>query len=74
MAMCFKAFVHPEILAFFDEQKKIKDLEDQQLFRFPWGSGGVTANPSFWMALLGRDAGARGWLCDSVSSSSKYKI
>lgn len=73
MGTMYKPFVHPEMLCFLDEQKKIKNLADQQLFRFPWGSGGTTASPQFWMVLLGRDAN-RGWLNDSVSSSFKFKI
>ncbi|PWA44200.1 phospholipase-like protein [Artemisia annua] len=71
MSTMYKAFVHPEILCFLDEQKKIRKLADQQLYRFPWGSGGTTANPQFWMGLLGRDGKGRGWLSDSVSSYFK---
>lgn len=74
MGTMYKAFVHPEILCFLDEQKKIRKLADQQLFRFPWGSGGTAANPEFWLRLLGRDVKGRGWLSDSVCSSYKYKI
>ncbi|PWA34899.1 ulp1 protease family, C-terminal catalytic domain-containing protein [Artemisia annua] len=65
MATMYKPLVHPEILCFLDEQKKIRKLADQQLYRFPWGSGGTTANPQFWIGLLGRDGKSRGWLNDS---------
>lgn len=74
MGTMYKAFVHPEILCFLDEQKKIRKLDNQQLFRFPWGSGGTAANPEFWLRLLARDVRGRGWLSDSVCTSYKYKI
>ena len=63
----FRAFVHPEIQLFLDLEKNNKiQRKAEQLFVFPWGTASTTVNHNFWLALLGRDAGTRGWLCDEV--------
>ncbi|PWA76715.1 phospholipase-like, Aminotransferase-like mobile domain protein [Artemisia annua] len=61
----FKAFVHPEIQVFLDSKKKNKiKRKNPQLFLFPWGNANTTADYEFWLGLLGRDEGSRGWLGD----------
>lgn len=64
LSTAYRAFIHPEIMGFLDDQKKIKADEDLQLFRFPWGGGGTVANHHFWLRLFGRESS--GWLTDSV--------
>ncbi|PWA68181.1 F-box domain-containing protein [Artemisia annua] len=62
----FKAFVHPEIQVFLDSEKKNKiKRKKPQLFVFPWGDANTTADYEFWLGLLGRDEGSRGWLGDA---------
>ena len=68
----FKAFVHPEIQLFIDSEKKNKiKRKKEQLFVFPWGNANTTVNYEFWLRLLGRDEGHRGWLCDEVCNCYK---
>lgn len=71
----FRAFVHPEIQLFLDSEKKIKnERKPEQLFVFPWGTASTTANHEFWLALLGRDSGSRGWLGDVVCNCYKHIV